>query len=382
MVSGNRPKGVSARAKLAVSYAAVLVVAGLALLAVVWLFLLRYVPEYAITVQLPAPGGLGDGQSGGGLSRQLFIPGRGDLWKAFWPKAALAMAGLLTFGLVGGWLLAGRMLSPLRPIADAARAASAGSLSHRVDLAGPSDEFRELADAFDSMLARIEAQVGEQRRFAANASHELRTPLAVTQSLLDTAQLDPDRDVEQLIDRLRAVNARAIALTEALLTLSRAEQRPFLNEDVDLSLIAEQAAETLLPLAEEHDVTIELSGDAAWVTGSGALLSQLAVNLLHNAIVHNSPEGGTVQVVTCLDGGSAVLTVENTGVQISAQVAARLPEPFQRGAGRTGTGRAGAGAGLGLAIVRSITGAHNGDLVVSPRPAGGLRVTVSLPAWP
>ena len=161
------------------------------------------------------------------------------------------LAFLLVFGLLGGWLLAGRMLAPLTRITDATRMAANGSLSHRIRLPGRKDEFRELADAFDAMLARLEAHVAEQQRFAANASHELRTPLAITQTLLDVARNDPNRDTGELVDRLHSVNARAIDLTEALLLLSRADQRSFTREHVDLSLIAEEATETLLPLAEE-----------------------------------------------------------------------------------------------------------------------------------
>ena len=186
------------------------------------------------------------------------------------------LAFLLVFGLLGGWLLAGRMLAPLTRITDATRMAATGSLSHRIRLEGRSDEFRELADAFDAMLARLEAHVAEQQRFAANASHELRTPLAITQTLLDVARNDPNRDNGELVDRLHAVNTRAIDLTEALLLLSRADQRSFAREHVDLSLIAEEATETLLPLAEKRGVTIETSGDVTPTIGSHALLLQLS----------------------------------------------------------------------------------------------------------
>src|SRR4051812_44736070 len=171
------------------------------------------------------------------------------------------------------------MLAPLTRITDAARVAATGSLAHRIRLPGRSDEFRELADAFDSMLARLEAQVAEQQRFAANASHELRTPLAITQTLLDVARNDPNRDNGELVDRLHFVNTRAIDLTEALLLLSRADQRSFVREPVDLSLVAEEATETLLPLAEKRGVTIETSGDMAPTIGSPALLQQMATNL-------------------------------------------------------------------------------------------------------
>ena len=290
------------------------------------------------------------------------------------------LAFLLVFGLLGGWLLAGRMLAPLTRITHATRVAANGSLSHRIQLEGRRDEFRELADSFDAMLARLEAQVAEQQRFAANASHELRTPLAVTQTLLDVARNDPNRDNGELVDRLHAVNTRAIDLTEALLLLSRADQRAFAREHVDLSLIAEEATETLLPFAEKRGVTLDTSGDVTPTIGSPALLLQMATNLVHNAIVHNLPEQGTVWVTTSAHPESVVLTVENTGEKLTPQRVATLAEPFQRGSKRIRTDDA--GVGLGLAIVKSITQAHDGTLTLAPRAAGGLRVTVQLPAAP
>jgi two-component system sensor histidine kinase VanS len=355
----------SVRLKLTLSYAGFLMVAGALLLAVVWVFLLRYVPDTQVT---PA-------------NRPIIIgPSRSDLLDAFVPKAAIALGFLLVFGLVGGWLLAGQMLTPLRRITGATRLAAAGSLSHRIRLEGRSDEFRELADAFDAMLARLEAQVAEQQRFAANASHELRTPLAVTQTLLDVARREPGRENGELVERLHAVNARAIDLTEALLLLSRADQRTFAREHVDVSLMAEEATETLLPLAEERGVTIETSGDAAPTIGSPGLLLQLVTNLVHNAIVHNIPEGGTVWVTTRARPRTVVLTVENTGAKLTPQLVSTLAEPFQRGSTRTRTDHA--GVGLGLAIVRSIAQAHDGTLDLRPRADGGLCVLVQLAAAP
>ena len=298
----------------------------------------------------------------------------------FAPTAAIVLTFLLVFGLLGGWLLAGRMLAPLARITDATRTAATGSLSHRIRLPGRRDEFRELADAFDTMLARLEAHVAEQQRFAANASHELRTPLAITQTLLDVARNDHNRGDDELVDRLHFVNTRAIDLTEALLLLSRADQRSFAREHVDLSLIAEEATETLLPFAEERGVTIETSGDATPTIGSPALLLQMTTNLVHNAIVHNLPERGTVWVTTSVHPESVVLTVENTGAKLTPQLVSTLDEPFQRGSKRIRTDHA--GVGLGLAIVKSITQAHDGTLTLAPRAAGGLCVTVQLPAAP
>ena len=362
----DRAAGWSVRLKLTLSYAAFLMLAGTLLLAAVWVFLLRDVPASMLVPRLSD------------LPRALNPYNFGPA--AFGTAALVVMAFLLMFGLVGGWILAGRMLAPLTRITAATRTAARGSLSHRIDLEGRQDEFRELADAFDAMLARLEAHVAEQQRFAANASHELRTPLAVTQTLLEVASKDPNRDNGELLDRLHAVNTRAIDLTEALLLLSRADQRSFSREPVDLSLIAEETTEALLPLAEERGLTIETSGDVAPTVGSHALLLQLSTNLVHNAIVHNLPEQGAVWVTTEVHPESVVLAVENTGEKLTPQLLSTLVEPFRRGTERIRTDHA--GVGLGLAIVKSITQAHDGTLVLTPRAAGGLRATVQLPAAP
>jgi two-component system sensor histidine kinase VanS len=345
----------SVRLKLTLSYAGFVMLAGAVLLAAGYFSLSRGVHPGVI----------------------FLVQSHSALLRNFAPVAAIVMAFLLVFGLLGGWLLAGRMLAPVTQITDATRAAADGSLSHRIRLPGRRDEFRELADSFDTMLARLEAHVAEQQRFAANASHELRTPLAITQTLLDVARNDPNRDDGELVDRLRAVNTRAIDLTEALLLLSRADQRSFTQEHVDLSLVAEEATETLLPLAEKRGLNIETSGDTTPATGSQALLLQLTTNLLHNAIVHNLPEQGTVWVTTSAHPERAVLTVENTGENLTPQLVATLAEPFLRGTKRIRTDQA--AVGLGLAIVKRITQAHDGTLTLTPRDSGGLRVTVRLP---
>lgn len=352
----DRAPGLSVRLQLTLSYAGFLMLAGILSLAAGWVFLNRVVhpglvihPDYRFAIL-----------------------------RAFAPTAAIVLTFLLVFGLVGGWFLAGHMLAPLTRITHATRTAANGSLSHRIRLPGRKDEFRELADAFDTMLVRLEAHVAEQRRFAANASHELRTPLAISKTLLDVARTDPERDTDELIERLHAVNTRAIDLTEALLLVSRAEQRSFSRARVDLSLLAEEATETLLPLAEKHGVTMETSGDIAPTSGSQALLLQLTTNLVHNAIVHNLPVKGSVWVTTSVRPRTVVLTVENTGEKLTRELVATLTEPFQRGTDRIHTDHA--GVGLGLAIVRTITHAHDGRLTLTPRPAGGIRITVELPA--
>ncbi len=356
---------VSVRLKLTLSYAGFLLVAGALLLGAVWVFLLRHVPDRATLIVRDTSRITG------------VFPVRSNLVHFFAPRAAAVLAILLVFGLAGGWILAGRMLAPLARITDATRRAAGGSLAHRIRLPGRRDEFGELADAFDAMLGRLEAHVAEQRRFAANASHELRTPLAITRALLDVAREDPARGRDDLVDRLQTVNTRAIDLTEALLLLSRGDR--FSAERVDLSLIAEEAAETLLPIAEQRRITLDVTGEGAPAGGSPELLSRMVTNLVQNAIVHNLPAGGTVTVATEAHGDTSVLRVANTGRRIPPELVPTLTEPFRRGTDRVRTAEH-AGAGLGLAIVHSIVRAHDGTLDLAPGPAGGLAVTVRLPA--
>jgi two-component system sensor histidine kinase VanS len=352
----DREPGWSVRLKLTLSYAGFLLLAGTVLLAVGYFSLSR-------------------GRHPGVV---FLVRDHADLLRAFAPTAVVWLSFLLVFGLVGGWVLAGRMLAPLTRITAAARTAGSGSLSHRIRMEGRQDEFRELADAFDGMLERLESHVAEQQRFAANASHELRTPLAISQALLDVARRDPDGDHDEVFARLQAVNTRAIDLTEALLLLGRSDRGNFARETVDLSLLAEEAAETLLPRAEERGITLEVTGGAAPVGGSAELLLRMVTNLVQNAVVHNRPEGGTVTVWTGTRGDLGELRVENTGPPLPPGLVPTLTEPFRRGTERVHTDEH-AGAGLGLAIVHSVVRAHGGSLDLVPRPGGGLRVTVLLP---
>ena len=361
-----RGTGLSVRLKLTLSYAGFLMLAGALLLTAAWVFLLRGRPGSVLVPDL--------------FDVRLALDPRNFGAQAFVSAALLVLAVLLVVGLAGGWLLAGRMLAPLTRLTEAVRLAEAGSLSHRIGLPGRTDEFRELADAFDGMLARLEAHVDEQQRFAANASHELRTPLAITQALLDVARDDPAVDTRELVDRLRTVNTRAIDLTEALLLLSRADRRSLPREHVDLSLLAEEATEQLLPFAKRHGVSIETAGEVCCTVGSRALLLQMVTNLVHNAVVHNLPEQGSVRVTTTSGPPAVVLCVENTGDRIDPDLVPTLVEPFQRGTARVRSGHP--GVGLGLAIVQRIIEAHDGTLTLATRPGGGLRVRAELPCSP
>lgn len=373
MTGGVRPSprasGLSARVKLTLSYVVLVALAGALLLTVVWLYLLRYVPNDPLS------------------SDTGWAPNQADLVRAFVPPATTAMVALVVFGAVGGWVLAGRMLAPLARLTEAARAADAGTLTRRVAMPGRRDEFRELADSFDGMLDRIEAHVAEQQRFAANASHELRTPLAITRTLLEVARSDPDADVAALWERLASVNERSIELVQALLLLSQADRGGLVREPVDLSLLVEDAAETLLSLAESRGVDLIVTGVPATACGSPTLLGQVAVNLMHNAIVHGDAAGRgdaaspRVTASTRDDGAEVVLTVENGGQMLTPEVVASLAEPFHRGESRVRRGDHD-GVGLGLAIVVAIVRAHGGQVQLTPRAEGGLRVVVRLPQAP
>ncbi|MGB3376537.1 MAG: HAMP domain-containing sensor histidine kinase [Microbacterium sp.] len=369
-----RRRGVSARMKLTLSYAGAFGMAGALLVAAGWaVVLLR--KFFGPLDQL--------------LHAALPWQVRTFLMEFIVPGSVIVIVVLTGFGFVVGWFVAGRMLAPLTRIGEAARLASQGSLSHRVALEGKGDEFRDLADVFDTMLERLEGHMAEQQRFAANASHELRTPLAIMRTQIEVAQADPDRDVDALLARLHQVNGQAIELTEALLLMARADGQAFERARVDLSLLAEEAAETLLPLAERRGITIESKGDPAHIIGSPPLLQQLITNLLHNAIVHNLPAGGTIDLRVFTTPTTVVLGIANTGPPVAPELLATLTEPFQRGAGRTRradtrpvdiTGPVEhRGLGLGLAIVQSIVRAHGATLRLNARSEGGLLVEVWFP---
>lgn len=359
----SRPRGLSLRWQLTLSYAAFVVVVGIVLIAV-GLLLLRFVPEGSLT-----------SHSGG------FAPSRSDLMPEFIKYAVAGLVFLATLGLGGGWMLAGRLLRRLRMVTGTAERVRAGDLGRRTDMAGRADELSELADTFDDMLDRVQASVDEHRRFAANASHELRTPQATIRTMLEVARATPDRDVPQLLERLETVNERSIALTEALLALARADNAGETREPIDLATLAAASIDELRATAAHHEVVITHDLLTAATTGHPGLLARLVTNLVQNAMVHNHP-GGQVQISTGRDEhGDAVVEVTNTGPVVTEEVADTLMEPFVRATGRTRPGdRSHVGAGLGLSIVASIVRVHAGDVAVTPREGGGLTVRVRVPA--
>lgn len=361
------PRGMSARLRLTLSYAGFLVVAGAAVLLGVYV-VLRYVPNVPIADDrfTGAPG----------------VSSRHEVVRTVLVMSAGVLAALAVIGLAGGWMLAGWVLRPLDEISAAARIAATGRLDHRIRMTGRADEFGELADDVDHMLERLHDTFRVQERFAANASHELRTPLAVTATMLEVARADPEgEDVPRLLERLQLTNDRAIGLTEALLRLADANAVRAASEPVDLAAIARDVVTDHAPEARRREVVLDADLPPAAAVGDEPLLSQAVANLVQNALRHGTAPG-TVRVTTARDGAAATLRIENDGQVFTPEAAARLVEPFHRGAGRTAREGGPSGYGLGLALVARIAELHHADLAVVPRPgpAGGLAVTLRLPA--
>jgi signal transduction histidine kinase len=299
-------------------------------------------------------------------------------------QRATTLAHLLTYSLLGlagatllaaaaGWLAAGRILRPVHRLTAAARAASEQNLSQRIALRGPRDELRELADTFDTMLARLEAAFSSQRQFIANASHELRTPLTVMRTAIDVVLAKPEPARGELVSMaadVRQAVGHAERLIEALLVLARNDQARALTDPLDLAVVAEDALER----RTASGITTTTTLGQAPVTGDPVLLERLVANLLDNAERYNIP-GGTVCLSTATDHGASVVRVVNTGQVVPPGQVDRLFLPFTRLGDRTRHD----GFGLGLALVSSIAAVHGGTVHATAPPAGGLDITVRLP---
>jgi signal transduction histidine kinase len=293
---------------------------------------------------------------------------------------ALAVMAALAFSL--GWLVAGRVLRPVRSITATARAISATSLHQRLTVTGPDDEFSELAGTLNDLLARLEASFAAQRHFVANASHELRTPLTLDRTLLQLALRHPGTTSEQWRTTGQELLESGIhqeRVLEALLTLATSESGISDREPADLSEAAATSLHATRPEAQRQRLRVQTSLDPAPVLGDPNLIERLALNLLDNAVRHNIT-GGTIQLTTSQHDGRAVITVANTGPQIPPAEIGRLFRPFERLA--TPRGSNGHGHGLGLSIVAAIADAHNATIAAHARPEGGLRIQVSFPRQP
>ncbi|WP_031013856.1 sensor histidine kinase [Streptomyces sp. NRRL F-5727] len=294
-------------------------------------------------------------------------------------RSLFALLGLSIIAFAFGYAMAGRVLSPLGRITRTARQVAGSDLARRIELDGPDDELKELADTFDEMLDRLERAFTAQQRFVANASHELRTPLAINRTLLEVHLSDPGAPVElqQLGKTLLATNERSEQLVEGLLLLARSDNQIIDRKPVDLAEVAERAVDQVHAEAEARGV--EMRGERAPVVvqGNGVLLERIALNLLQNAVRYNVPDGGWVEVTTEVQHGQAVLVVSNTGPVVPAYEIDNLFEPFRRlRQERTGSDK---GVGLGLSIARSVARAHGGRISAVPREGGGLVMRVTLP---
>jgi signal transduction histidine kinase len=293
--------------------------------------------------------------------------------------SGIALAVIAAASAAIGWLIAGRVLRPLRTITAAARRISASSLNERLALPGPDDELKELADTLDSLFARLEASFDAQRRFAASASHELRTPLTRERTLLQVTLADPaaTADTWQAVSKdLLASNAEQERLIEAMLTLASSEAGPGEPESVDLAAITSEALAAARPAISRLGLNVRADIQPAILDGDPLLVQQLAANLIDNAVRHNVP-GGDIQVATTTSDGHAVLSVTNSGQAIPAAEVDGLFQPFQRLGPRPA--RRDGGHGLGLSIVRAIATAHAATITAQPRPGGGLAIDVTFP---
>jgi signal transduction histidine kinase len=295
-------------------------------------------------------------------------------------RSGLALALMAVVSVWLGWLVAGRVLRPLRTITATARQISEDNLHQRLALSGPDDELHELGDTIDGLLGRLEGAFDAQRRFVANASHELRTPLASMRVAIDVAaRKSPpvSEDASILAGRIREDLGQADRMLESLLVLARAQRGVMTDlEPVSLTDVVARALATQSRAAADRGISVHGTLDEVEVIGDERLLSHLATNLVDNAIRHNDA-GGFLDVTVDADGPGARMTVENSGPILPDDTIGELTQPFRRlVADRTGSDD---GVGLGLAIVAEITTAHHGALELHGRPDGGLRVIVTLP---
>jgi signal transduction histidine kinase len=295
--------------------------------------------------------------------------------------SAIALGLMALVWIVFGWTVAGRFLRPMRAITTTAKEISATNLHERLNLTGPDDDLKELADTIDELLARLERSFEFERGFVANASHELRTPLATMRVLLDVAIAKPGPvpvETVTLADKLRPELDRIDRLLESFLSLAQSQQGPASDQStVSLGAIASAAVTRRADAITDLGLRVEIEpSPPLLVRGSETLLARMTENVIDNAVDHNEP-GGWVRVATEAEGHDVRLVVENGGPMLGQQDVDQLARPFRRlGQERTGSGR---GTGLGLSIVQSIADVHGGTLDLVARGDGGLRVSITLP---
>jgi signal transduction histidine kinase len=378
----------SVRAKLTALYGGLFLLAGIALLAINYLLVRGSLPDvstYAATtlrqLNIVNNQGYAAGEAFSSPSgTKLAVIGslsdyKSSTMSTLLVQSAVALVIMAALAVVLGWVMASRVLRPLHDMTATARKLSAENMDRRINLDGPPDELKELADTFDGMLDRLVESFDSQRRFVANASHELRTPLAVQRTLIEVAMADPEvrPEVRRLGEHLLHTNERSERMIEGLLVLARSDRGLASRVPVRLDEVAESVLRSSAGLATEHDVTLESELRPRTVPGDPVLLERLVTNLVQNAIRYNRP-GGSVHVRV---GLNPALIVWNTGPVVRPEALPALFEPFRRlDRDRTGDST---GAGLGLSIVRSVAQAHNGTVQAQGGESGGLVVGVWLP---
>ncbi|MEU8423419.1 HAMP domain-containing sensor histidine kinase [Micromonospora sp. NPDC048835] len=383
-------KRLTLRARLTLIYGGLFLTAGIVLLAVTYVLVDQRMPQpFGVKLRdLPVPAttpGSGNGQNIEmlrSLVEQAQDEAKRNALESLLTQGGVALIVVSTVAIAFGWLLAGRALQPLHQITGTARriagADTAGrGLHERIALTGPPDEVRELADTFDEMLERLDRSFDGQRRFVANASHELRTPLALNRALVELAITRPDASAEtrRLGESLLAVNERHERLIDGLLTLADSENELTERTPVDL---AEVCAHTTDQAGKQiPGVPVRRALAPAPTSGDPVLLERLTFNLVENALRHNLPADGWVEVRTGLVAGRPTLTVTNTGPVVPGYDVETMFQPFRRLSRERVVGAR--GFGLGLSIVRAVARAHGGTAEAQPRPDGGLIVTVTLP---
>ncbi|MBY8878716.1 sensor histidine kinase [Actinacidiphila acidipaludis] len=375
------------RIRLTVLYGGMFLIAGVILLWIIYLLAAQAIHEgsnlpFQITgINYPQNGCVADNNHGDPLTAiQTCMQHQRDVaLNTLLKRSLLALIGLAVVAFAFGYVMAGRVLAPLGRITRTARGVVGSDLKRRIELDGPDDELKELADTFDGMLDRLERSFDAQRRFVANASHELRTPLAINRTLLEVQLSDPEASSElrQLGKTLLSTNERSEQLVEGLLLLARSENEIVDRKPVDMAEVASQAIEQTRAEADGRHVELRENLVPAVVQGNGVLLERIALNLVQNAVRYNVPQDGWVEVTTSVEGGQALLVVVNSGPVVPAYEIDNLFEPFRRlRTERTGSDK---GVGLGLSIARSVARAHGGVIAAEPRDGGGLVMRVVIP---
>ncbi len=376
----------SVRLRLTALYGGLFVLCGAGLLVITYLLVshsTRHRPPGEVVIGRPLAGVLGPSERTveiGRIVAALRYQNGVDLHQLL-IESAIALAAMAALSVALGWVVAGRVLSPLRTITARTRRISEQSLHERLALPGPRDELKQLADTIDELLARLEAAFDAQRRFVANASHELRTPLAMMRTRLDVAVAKPDGvppQTQALDAGLRRDLDRAEALLEGFLVLARAQHGRLADATiVSLDQIVTDALATHHAQIAAQQLEVRTGLAPTGVAGSETLLARMVENVIENSVRHNQPHG-FIHIACETNGGAGRLVVESGGPVLDQDNVAQLAQPFRRlGAERTGSRD---GYGLGLSIVGAVADAHGGTLELQSRPQGGLRVQITLPS--